>query len=174
MKRLSIFAFLLIFSASSFAQPNNGPQLKRAFERIQSEKVAFFTNELDLTPEEAQKFWPVYNQFSKEDRECHDKTVAAFANLNGKDGEKLSDKEIENRLNEYIKALEEEQSVTRKYYNKFKAVLPVQKVAKMYRTEEAFRMRMINHFFPPVQNQTPQNNNWWQQNRNQQQKSTDK
>ena len=34
-------------------------------ERMQSEKIAFITAELDLTPEEAQTFWPVYNQIEQ-------------------------------------------------------------------------------------------------------------
>ena len=33
---------------------------------IEALKVAFISKELDLTPDEAQKFWPVYNQYSKE------------------------------------------------------------------------------------------------------------
>ena len=33
---------------------------------IQALKAAFITKELDLTPDEAQKFWPVYNQYEKE------------------------------------------------------------------------------------------------------------
>lgn len=36
------------------------------FERIESEKIAFITKELNLTPSEAQKFFPVYNQYYRE------------------------------------------------------------------------------------------------------------
>lgn len=35
-------------------------------QNIEALKVAFISKELALTPEEAQKFWPVYNQYSKE------------------------------------------------------------------------------------------------------------
>lgn len=150
MKRLIIIYTLLCISVAAIAQRPENPQMKRVFERIQAEKIAFFTNELDLTPEEAQKFWPVYNQYSKEERDSHFNTMAAFDHLNSKDGEKLSDKEIEKRIDDYIKAVEKESSLTGVYYPKFKAVLPMDKVAKLYRTEEAFRMRMINHVFPPM------------------------
>ena len=34
-------------------------------ERIMSEKIAFLTVEVGLTPEEAQVFWPVYNQVDR-------------------------------------------------------------------------------------------------------------
>jgi Spy/CpxP family protein refolding chaperone len=33
---------------------------------IESLKIAFLTKQLDLTPDEAQKFWPVYNQYTIE------------------------------------------------------------------------------------------------------------
>jgi Spy/CpxP family protein refolding chaperone len=33
---------------------------------IESLKIAFLTKQLDLTPDEAQKFWPVYNQYTME------------------------------------------------------------------------------------------------------------
>ena len=113
-------------------------------DRIQAEKVAFFTNELDLTPEEAQVFWPVYNQYSKESKEAHDNTMRLFRELNPEKGETIADSEMEKRVSAYVKALEEENSIKASYYNKFKKVLPIQKVARLYQTEETFRMRMIN------------------------------
>lgn len=37
-------------------------------EKLESAKVAFITQRLDLSPEQAEKFWPAYNQHSKEKR----------------------------------------------------------------------------------------------------------
>ena len=54
-----IFVLLILSSASSFAQKNAG------FERIKAQKVAYITDELDLTPQEAEKFWPIYNSYDK-------------------------------------------------------------------------------------------------------------
>lgn len=173
MKKLSttvlgLLCFVLAFAQGSDKQRNH---MQQAMDRIQAEKVAFFTNELDLSPQEAEKFWPVYNAYSKESRVAHDASMRAFGNLNAKPGETLTDKEVERRLSEYMKALEKENSVMTAYYNKFKAVLPIKKVAKLYQTEEAFRMRMINNLvrpggnagaFGPVQqfNQQWTNPNW--------------
>ena len=36
-----------------------------------AEKIAYFTSELDLTPEEAQLFWPVYNMLQDEREKYH-------------------------------------------------------------------------------------------------------
>ena len=64
MKRTLIYAIFIamtaLISATASAQPNIPEDNWK--KRMMSEKVAFFTVELDLTPEEAQKFWPVYNQ----------------------------------------------------------------------------------------------------------------
>jgi hypothetical protein len=57
MKR---FLLLLSFTVSfliSVAQ--NG-------ERLEALKIAYITKRLDLSPEEAQKFWPIYNQYAEE------------------------------------------------------------------------------------------------------------
>ena len=42
-------------------------------EKMMSEKIAFLTHEINITPEEAQAFWPVYNKVGKElDQARHD------------------------------------------------------------------------------------------------------
>lgn len=51
--------FLFILQLSSFAQSNN-------FEAIESEKIAYITKELKLTPSEAQRFFPLYNKYNEE------------------------------------------------------------------------------------------------------------
>ena len=59
--------FILIFTTItglSKAQEEQPSEKKLA--DIEALKVAFISKELELTPDEAQKFWPVYNQYSKE------------------------------------------------------------------------------------------------------------
>ena len=139
----------LLMAVALFAQPQEQKrgeeQRKKDFERIQSEKIAFLTQELDLSPEEAQVFWPVYNQCWKEAREAHRKTMEAFGSIRGKKGEEISDKEMEARLDAYVAAYGAESRVLSDYYSKFKKVLPIRKVAKLYQAEEAFQQRMINN-----------------------------
>jgi len=50
---------LITFQYSSLAQTNN-------FEAIESEKIAYITKELKLTPSEAQRFFPLYNKYNEE------------------------------------------------------------------------------------------------------------
>lgn len=62
MKKL--FAFIcisLFFIVSSYAQRNKGN-----WKKIKALKIAYLTEQLDLTVKEAENFWPVYNAYSKE------------------------------------------------------------------------------------------------------------
>ncbi|MBQ5517559.1 MAG: hypothetical protein IIT92_04060, partial [Bacteroidales bacterium] len=62
MKKFFALTLCLFVSVLLFAQPQGKPneeQRKKDWERLQAEKIAFITQELDLTPEEAQVFWPV-------------------------------------------------------------------------------------------------------------------
>lgn len=144
MKRTLILlaAFLMIASGATAQEQKNQTKAKKFYERIQAEKVAFFTSELDLSPEEAQVFWPVYNQFCKESQEAHCKTMKLFSETMPKN-ETISESEMEKRLDNYVKALDEEKDILGKYHKRFKKVLPIEKVAKLYKAEEAFRLKMI-------------------------------
>lgn len=147
MKKILVAALCAAMSLGAFAQDNQkqkGDFRAKQFERIQSEKIAFFTNELDLTPEEAQVFWPVYNGYSKENRAAHEAVTKAFHALKC-DKEQVSDKQMEANIDAYIKAVKAEQEVMSAYYPKFKKVLPIQKVARLYQAEEAFKMKMIHN-----------------------------
>ena len=139
----------LLMAVALFAQPQEQKrgeeQRKKDFERIQSEKIAFLTQELDLSPEEAQVFWPVYNQCWKDAREANKKKMEAFREMRGKKGESLTEKELEAKVDAYIQAIKAANQVLIDSYPKFKKVLPIQKVAKLYQAEEAFQQRMINN-----------------------------
>ena len=148
MKKFFALTLCLFASVLLFAQPQGKPneeQRKKDWERLQAEKIAFITQELDLTPEEAQVFWPVYNQCWKEVLASHKATREAFADIRGKQAEGLTDKEMEKKLDAYIQASTRSNQVLADWYPKFKQVLPIRKVSKLYQAEEAFQQRMINN-----------------------------
>lgn len=146
MKKIMLFAALVLLSFSLSAQPADGRGPGRNWEdKIRAEKIAHFTAALDLTPEEAQLFWPVYNQYWKENMEAHGKTMKAFHKLRSDKETKLSDKELESLTDAYMSALDAEQKVLDSYYPKFKKVLSAEKLAKLFVAEEDFRMKMIRN-----------------------------
>jgi hypothetical protein len=109
MKRFLLFAFL--FMAGFTIQAQNG-------NRLEALKIAYITNKLNLSPEEAQKFWPIYNQYSLELK------VARLKAINNKSSEIELD---ENLLN-----------IRKKYSTQFSQVLPPSKVDAFFRSEKEF------------------------------------
>lgn len=59
--RLLLLITCLFFSLTLHAQHHRD---SKRFQAIESEKIAFITKELNLTPKEAQRFFPVYNQYN--------------------------------------------------------------------------------------------------------------
>ncbi len=115
------------------------------FEKIKAEKISFFTSKLDLTPTEAQAFWPVYNEFEKKrfdiQRQIHD-----FERMPDEDYAKLTESEIVKMTNNYIESFEIEANLRKEYHQKFLKLLPQKKVLLMYRTENEFRGHMIREY----------------------------
>ena len=62
MKSVLLLCMLFVAGSSLFAQGKLTDEKRREFE---AQKVAFFTQELDLTPSEAALFWPLYNEMRK-------------------------------------------------------------------------------------------------------------
>ena len=65
MKKYLLIATILLTSASLIKAQDNQPGKDRQ-QRIQAAYVAFVTQRLNLTPDEAQKFWPVHTNFMAE------------------------------------------------------------------------------------------------------------
>lgn len=108
-----------------------------------AEKIAFLTLEVGLTPEEAQAFWPVYNQVEKEKDEAMFTMIHAYKEMSKAMDEKKGEKEISALLDKYLDAQKKVNEVENGIAAKYKAVLPVEKVAKLYVAEEKFRRQQI-------------------------------
>ena len=59
MKRFILYTFFILSGFSMQAQNGN---------RLEALKIAYITKKMDLSPEEAQKFWPIYNQYAPNSR----------------------------------------------------------------------------------------------------------
>ena len=143
MKKNITTFFLLFLSFALFAQNNNYSRNNRQEiqQKVQAEKVAFFTTYLDLSVQEAQAFWPLYNEYFKELEEAHSSATKA---LKACKKENLSESELSKIISEYGNAVEKEGSLTNKYIKEFKKILPLDKVAKIFYIENDFRLHLLS------------------------------
>ena len=112
-------------------------------EKLMAEKIAFLTLEVGLTPEEAQVFWPVYNQVEKEKDEAMFNVIRTYKEMSKALEEKKNEKEVSVLLDKYLEAQKKLNEIENGVAEKYKAVLPVDKVVKLYVAEEKFRRQQI-------------------------------
>ena len=113
-------------------------------DKMKAEKVAFLTTAMDLTPAEAEKFWPLYNNMENERREG--RMMRAYKALDEALNAGKPESEIAALLSRYVKALTSSHDVESKYVPIFTKVISVEKVAKLFVGEEEFRRQQINRW----------------------------
>jgi len=113
-------------------------------ERIRAEKVGFLTGELGLTVEEAQSFWPVYDEGQKRHFDAFGKVHEAYEALEKATRDKSSDDAIAKHTDAYVAALRESEAIDPDLIARYREVLPEEKVAKLILAEEKFRRNQIH------------------------------
>lgn len=124
-------------------------------EKMEAQRVAFITQQLNLTPEEAKAFWPVYNEYDAK-RHALKKSFRDSGYPHKEDIDKLTQKEAEQILDNQIAEAQKFMDLRKEYHNKFKAVLPAVKILKLYDSEREFQKMLVekmhnSHGKPPVQ-----------------------
>ena len=113
------------------------PQVTQAQDRIRALKVAFITDKLKLTPEESEKFWPVYNQYEAEHKRIRQK-YRSEQDLNT-----LSDQEVERAVLDRFEMEEELIKLKRDYFQRMKGFMAVRKIALLQRSEQEFNKELL-------------------------------
>lgn len=138
-------------------QQGNDDKKPRRWNEIMSQKVAFVTQKLQLTPEEAEKFWPVYNAASEEVWKASKKTLRAIAALvnSTKDDATQSEEEIKKLVANLDNCKMNEIKTFNKLFTEISKVLPLKKAAKIYGIEEQFRQHLIKNLSKRAPGQKP-------------------
>jgi hypothetical protein len=111
-------------------------------EDIEVFKTAFISRKVNLTPEEAKAFWPVYDQYQS-DLETLRKRRRDEMRPDKMDFEQLGDKELEKLVDFELEFRQKELDLLKKYHPQFKQILPVRKVARLYKAEEEFKRELL-------------------------------
>lgn len=116
-------------------------------EEIESLKIAFFTQKLDLSPEEAKIFWPIYNDMQAEQNALRKERMQKMISFRKVDEiDNLSDAQVQTLITSEFDFKQRDLNLDKKYYNKLKSSLPIKVVGKFYRAQEAFKRELLNRF----------------------------
>ncbi|CAM3601227.1 hypothetical protein [Sphingobacterium prati] len=131
-KNIWITLFFSIFSiALGFAQDRN------RFQAIENEKIAYITKELDLTPKEAQQFFPLYNEYSQTLWDIRREK------LNG-----APKNSFRGRSRDVLQYDAKEVQIKKEYRAKFAKVIGSARASQFFEVEQEFR----EHLYKSLQN----------------------
>ncbi len=142
MIRTLIAIIVLTFSVVIQAQDEN---MKQRMDELKAQKVAFFTEKINLDSETAQKFWPLYNEFEKGKFEFFRKNRELTKQMWKVDkGEvKLSEKDYEKLADSIAKLRFDHAKLQQEYHEKYKKVLTPEQLVRFYVAEDQFNRDML-------------------------------
>ncbi len=147
MKNIKPITLLLLFlSIASYSQPGKFKEkLQQKKEQVKSMKIAYITSELDLTPDEATKFWPLYNDFEEKQREIRQEKIKNYMDRS-QSSDKLTEKEATTLINQMETAEEELHQLRKKFITNLKGVLPATKILKLKKAEDEFSKKLLQQY----------------------------
>ena len=130
-----IALILLSFTWVSAQNPNA--------DRLNSYRIAFFTKKLNLSSLEAEKFWPVYNEFQNQKNQLQVEKASMMRLFNINEST-MSDKQITELGDKYCAILVQESALSVTFHKKLQEILPPVKVLRVYQAENQYRMQLLN------------------------------
>jgi len=153
MKSIKFLVVIIAILTSNNSYAQKGKRIDK--NRVKSHKIAFITDQLNLTIMEAEVFWPIYNAHEKEMSEYREKEINAMKsivknpnklhqsnqfpkNLDNIDESKA--KKIYNKVTDIRNKTHQEKQ---RFFTKLTTVLSYKKILKLQASEREFRIELF-------------------------------
>jgi hypothetical protein len=124
----------LLAGLSLYAQPSY--MSKETRERIEAQRVAFITQHLNLTSSEAEKFWPIYNEYKNGLKDMRD-------DFERPNFETLTDDEANTLIEKHLQQEERKLELKRTMLTKLSKVVSPTKVVMLQKAEMEFNRELL-------------------------------
>ena len=136
-KGFTVIVVLIIVSVSGSVLAQNAN-----LDRLNAYKIAFFTRRLNLTPREAEKFWPVYNEFQNNRNKIQQERGQLNRNFN-QEASLMSDEQLSAAGDKLIELEVRETELAVTFHKQLKGILPPIKILRLYQAENQYRMQLL-------------------------------
>lgn len=140
MKPLFLIMLSCLFGNLAGAQSFGEEELSSAaLDRVKAQRVAFITERIDMTSKEAEKFWPLFNEYEREERQIrrqYQQGQQQIIDMSNEEAKKF----LESRFEMERELLENK----RKYFLLFADIIPPRKLALFPRADRAFKKLLLN------------------------------
>ncbi|MFG6685530.1 hypothetical protein ACGK9U_03040 [Mariniflexile sp. HNIBRBA6329] len=135
MKTLTSIVFIISFSLATFAQSNG--------DKIKTLKIAYITEKLNLSEKEAQKFWPIYNEFEEENSNLRRQS---YETRKKTDLNTISEEEALQLLKKIRMNEEKRDKLKSEFINNLMKVIPAKKIILLHKVEDDFKRKMFDEY----------------------------
>jgi len=112
-------------------------------EKLEAYRVGFFTKKMNLTSEEAEKFWPAFNDYQKKKNELQRERIVLVRNFNQNESA-LSDKELTEIGDNLIKTFSRENELAQAFHKRLRELLSPDKVIRYYQADNQWKAQLLN------------------------------
>lgn len=131
-KYILTFVIAVFATTTSYAQPGKN-------NKVEALRVSFITEKINLTPGEAQGFWPLYNEYNDKIKFARKNFRQQYGNVT----DFKTDKEADEFLAAELKLQQTEVDLQKEYFDKFKKILGAKKTGLLKKAEEEFKKEII-------------------------------
>ena len=139
MKGLVIWMIVVVGSIS-LARSQDNRMDKKAMQQIEAARIGMITERLGLSPDQAQRFWPMYNEFSQKRREVRARLNEA---RKGMDPNNMSDEQSQRLMELSLDIRQSEVNLEKEYTGKLRDVISAQQVLALRKAEDDFRKLIL-------------------------------
>ncbi len=133
---LSLVVLLLALAPAAQAQ---GGRRAQRLGQLENAKIAFITNRVSLTQEQAQKFWPLYNEFAGRRRELNRSGRLLRRDITAG----MTDQQVRDNFTQSFNTRQQELNLEKEYFEKFQRVISLRQVAQLFQAERDFTREVI-------------------------------
>jgi len=111
-------------------------------EKFSTYKIGFFTKKMNLSSQEAEKFWPVYNDYQRQKNLIQRDKVMLIRDFNQNESA-LNDSQLTEMGDRLIKNISDETSLAVAFHKKIRELLPPAKVLRYYQAENQYKIQLL-------------------------------
>ena len=145
------FAVALLTSIPLFAQEGDmPPPTPERLKESKAQKSAFITTKLALTPEEAQQFWPIYNEY--DDKQDALRKEMRELLKGAREDQAMTEAEASQLLEKGLQHRQKEIDLEKSYQERFKKSIGAVKTVRLRKAEHDFNREVLRKFRDRMEN----------------------
>lgn len=136
----TLMAVLVAFTTPALTQEKSADTMELLRQKMKADKKLVVGANLELTESEAQRFWPVYEDYQRDLQKLNQRTIALIERYAADYRNKsLTDEKAKSLIDEAVSIEKAEARLKSAYVPKLSKVLPAKKVARYMQIEGKIR-----------------------------------